>query len=304
MKNKSFDKNNISYSIFIIPKDKKIKKKIKRNKKNKKNKRKRNFAKINISILLFLLVLLLIIILLVFLFKKKFIKSYNPIKEISSFGNIKKNVSKVLNFNYTLFFENKLKELQKSVIEWPLPNEIKFRPFMNEEDIMGFLSFMKPNLTYFEFGSGGSTNIASYYKLKVYSVESDVSWHNNLKNNNISASYITVDLNAHDRGYPGINTTLEDWKRYFQAYDSKYNADIILIDGRFRVACVLDIFPKIRSDTLVLIHDYENRYPYHILEKYYLKVRKWSTLSAFFKNPNITSIPQDVYNKYMYIKYI
>jgi len=304
MKNKSFDKNNISYSIFIIPKEKKKKKKIKRNKKNKKNKRKRNFAKINISILLFLIILLLIIILLIFLFKKKFRKSYNPIKEISSFGNIKKNVSKVLNFNYTLYFENKLKELQKSVIEWPLPKEIKFRPIMNEEDLMGFLSFMKPNLTYFEFGSGGSTNTASYYKLKVYSVESDVSWHNNLKNNNISATYITVDLKANNLGYPGINTTLEDWKRYFQAYDSKYNADIILIDGRFRVVCGLDIFSKIRNDTLVLIHDYENRYSYHILEKYYIKVRKWDTLSAFFKNPNITSIPQNVYNKYMYYKYI
>jgi len=48
------------------------------------------------------------------------------------------------------------------------------------------------------------------------------------------------------------------------------------------------------------MHDYEDRKVYHALEKYYIKVKKWYTLSAFFKNPNITSIPQDVYDEYMY----
>ena len=225
----------------------------------------------------------------------------NFIKKTSDIEK-EKNASNALNINYTFYFENKLKELQKSFVEWPLPKQIKFRPLMNKNDLMGFLSFMKPNLTYFEFGSGGSTNVASYYKLKVYSVESDALWHKKLKNSNINATYITVDLKVIKAGYPGNNTTMKDWKSYFQAYDSKYNADIILIDGRFRIICGLDIFPKIRNDTLILIHDYENRDFYHILEKYYIKVRKWSSLSAFFKNPNITSIPQNVYNKYMYNK--
>ena len=170
--------------------------------------------------------------------------------------------------------------------------------------VIAFLSFMKPNLTYFEFGSGGSTNVASYYKLKVYSVESDILWHNKLKESNINATYLTIDLKTEVNGwgFPGKNTSVEDWKKYFQAYQSKYNADIIFIDGRFRVICGLDIFQKIRNDTLVLIHDYNNRKIYHILEKYYIKVGMWGSLSAFFKNPNITSIPQYIYNKYMYEK--
>ena len=234
--------------------------------------------------------------------KSKFRKSYNSIKEISNIEKIEKNVSNILKINYTFYFENKLKELQKSFVEWPLPSKIKFKPLMSKKELMGFLSFMKPNLTYFEFGSGGSTNVASYYKLKVYSVESDVLWHNKLKNSNINANYITIDLKVINSGYPENNTTIKDWKRYFQAYDSKYNADIILIDGRFRVVCGIDIFPKIRNDTLVLIHDYENRHYYHILEKFYVKIRKWGSLSAFFKNPKITSIPKNVYNKYMFDK--
>ena len=132
---------------------------------------------------------------------------------------------------------------------------------------------MKPNLTYFEFGSGGNTNVASYYKLKVYSVESDVLWHNKLKKNNIKATYLTIDLKAKELGYPGKDTTVEDWKKYFQTYQSKFKADIIFIDGRFRVLCGLDIFSKIRNDTLALLHDY-NRDIYHVLEKYYIKVKR------------------------------
>ena len=302
MENELFNKNNISYVKLIIPKEKKIKRRYKR---NKRKKRKSYYLKIIILILLFLMVILLIIILLIFLFlKSKFSKNYNSLKDLSSIEKKNQNNSNALNYNYTIYLENKLKELQKPIIEWPLPYKIRYRPLMNKEDLMGFLSFMKPNLTYFEFGSGGSTNIASYYKLKVYSVESDASWHNQLKKSNINATYITVDLKATQLGYPGNNTTIEDWKRYYQSYDSKYNADIILIDGRFRVVCGLDIFPKIRNDTFVLIHDYSYIEKYHILEKYYIKVKKWDSLSAFFKNPNITSIPQNVYNEYMYDKQI
>lgn len=184
-----------------------------------------------------------------------------------------------------------------------MPEKIKFKPCMKTRELIAFLCFMKPNLTYFEFGSGGSTNVASYYKLKVYSVESDILWHNKLKESNINATYLTIDLKTKPNGwgYPGNNTSVGDWKKYFQAYQSKYNADIIFIDGRFRVICALDIFQKIRNDTLVLIHDY-NRNIYHILENYYIKVGQWKRLSAFFKNPNITSIPQYIYNKYMYQK--
>ena len=160
---------------------------------------------------------------------------------------------------------------------------------------------MNPKNIYFEFGSGGSTNVASFYNLTVYSVESDKMWHNKLKDSGIKANYITIDLKAHGHlGYPGKGTTVEDWKKYIQAYKSEYIADIVLIDGRFRVACALDIFPKIRSYTIVLMHDYNRKY-YHIVENYYIKIQMWDTLASFVKRPNINSIPEDIYNKYIYI---
>lgn len=202
------------------------------------------------------------------------------------------------NYNYII---NKYK---REDIIWPLPKDIKFKPFMTEIEIKAFLYFMKPENIYFEFGSGGSTNLASYFKLKTYSVESDIKWHNKLKVNGINANYITVDLHASSIGYPGKDTNLNDWKKYIQAYKKEYNADIILIDGRFRIACALDIFPKIRNDTLIFIHDYENRKKYHVLERYYIKIKTWNSLALFLKNPNIESINKNIYNKYLKDKFI
>ena len=222
----------------------------------------------------------------------------------------KKNINKKLNYsaNYTSdnynIYESIINKYKRAEIIWPLPKEIKFRPYMGDFDLKNFLYFMKSGNIYFEFGSGGSTNIASFYKVKTYSVESDVKWHEKLKNNGIAANYITIDLHVTSLGYPGNDTNVNDWKKYIQAYKKEYNADIILIDGRFRVACALDIFSKIRNDTLIFIHDYKNRRQYYILERYYIKLKVWDRLALFIKNTNINSINVDIYNKFLKEKFI
>jgi len=240
--------------------------------------------------------------------KKLLIIVFNILGVINSPIIENKKLLKISNENLHLkkYFENRINELKRSSIEWPLPEEIKFKPLMTNNEIKAFSSFLKKDNIYFEFGSGGSTNLAFYYKLKkIYSVDSDVRWHSQLKDSNINVTYITVDLKSkpNNLGYPGPETTVEDWKKYVQSYKTEYNADIILIDGRFRVACGLDIFSKIRNNTLVFIHDYNNRKKYHILEKYYIKIISWGTLAGFFKNTNITSIPEEVRNEYINIKY-
>ena len=189
------------------------------------------------------------------------------------------------------------------IIIWPLSKEVKYKPLMTDKELQAFLHFMKPDNIYFEFGSGGSTNVASFFKVKTYSVESDAKWHKQLKDSGIKANYITIDLKSGPAGYPGTGTNVNDWKKYIQAYKKEYNADIILIDGRFRVACALDIFSKIRNDTVILIHDYEPRKEYHILEKFYIKIRNWDSLALFLKNSSVNSIPQSLYIEFKYLPY-
>ena len=264
-----------SYNIFV--------KEINENKNNR-NRNKKYIQK-------FIYLNLFIINLALYLLYKNIKKKFN-ILENSSTKYIPIN-----NFtNYISF----IKKYSKSPTTFfSLPKDIKFKPLMTKNELRAFLYFMKPEKIYFEFGSGGSTNIASYFKVKTYSVESDKKWHEKLKNNGIIANYITIDLKSTYSGYPGKDTTINDWKKYIQAYKKEYNADIILIDGRFRVACALDIFSKIRIDTAVLIHDYETRFQYHILEKYYIKIDNWDTLALFIKNPNIKAIPENIYNFYL-----
>ena len=191
-----------------------------------------------------------------------------------------------------------IKKYSRSSVIWPLPREIKFRPLMTQKEIIALSYFMRPDNIYFEFGSGGSTNLASFYKVKTYSVESDHKWHDKLKKAGIKANYLTIDLKVTHTGLPGKETNLNDWKKYIQAYKSEYNANIILIDGRFRVACALDVFSKIKNDTLILLHDYERK-EYHILEQFYIKIKMWDSLVLLLKNPNINKIPSEIYNFYL-----
>ena len=207
-------------------------------------------------------------------------------------------ISNAFNLKNIKIFEQIVEKYKRSSIIWPLPKEIKFKPLMTNNEIITLSYFMKPNNIYFEFGSGGSTNLASFYKIKAYSVESDVKWHKKLKDNGIVANYITIDLKVSHTGYPGKGTNLIDWKKYIQAYKREYNANLILIDGRFRVACALDIFSKIKEDTIIFIHDYDRK-QYHILEQFYIRLKMWDTLALLIKNPNIKKIPENIYNFYL-----
>jgi len=187
----------------------------------------------NVFIYLNIIIIYFLIFIIIKNSRKKldYIKS-NDYKKLNSnnFNSISQNT-----------FDSIINKYKRSSIILPLPKEIKFRPWMSNNELIALSYFMKPGNIYFEFGSGGSTNLASYYKVKTYSVESDAKWHENLKKNGILVNYITIDLKVKSFGYPGKETNIDDWKKYIQAYKKEYNANIILIDGRFRVACALDL---------------------------------------------------------------
>ena len=94
------------------------------------------------------------------------------------------------------------------------------------------------------------------------------------------------------------NSNINDWKNYFQAYNKSYNADVILIDGRFKIATAMDIFDKINDDTIIFIHEYHKREPYFVLENYYDYVYHWGSLIAFTKKKNVKSIPLEIQQEY------
>ena len=190
-------------------------------------------------------------------------------------------------------------------LRYPLPKEIKCFEHLVEGsllDMMVFTSFLTKNTTFFEYGSGCSTIIAKYYCKKTYAVEANIKWYNKGIKNGLKDILIFKDLKCDGSGgvlsAPGKKSTLEDWKNFFQAYKKEYNADVILIDGRFRVSCAFDIFSKIRNDTIVFLHEC-NRPQYSVIKTYYDYIHQYSDrLCLLKKKPNITKIPLEIQKKY------
>jgi hypothetical protein len=73
-------------------------------------------------------------------------------------------------------------------------------------------------------------------------------------------------------GYPGPYSNRDSWISY--SSPPKTPVDLILIDGRFRVACALKCFSIIGSDTILLFDDFLNRPEYHIVLDYYSIISK------------------------------
>ena len=197
-----------------------------------------------------------------------------------------------------------LKELNKKRTfnnTLPLPNIINCKPhFFSLEELIAFMSFLTKDTIFFETGSGCSSMIANYYAKKVISIEGSKIWYEKGIKNGLNNSLILKDLKSGDNNWsvPGAKSSIEDRKAYFQSYQKDYNADVILIDGRFKIATALDIFNKIRDDTIVLIHEYKSRPPYFILENYYNYIYHWNTLYAFNKKKEIKEIPLEIQQKY------
>ena len=183
---------------------------------------------------------------------------------------------------------------------YPLDKEIKCIPHFKKNELIAFLSFLTNNTIFFETGSGCSSIIAKHYAKKSIAIEGGKDWYEMGIKNGLKENLIFHDLKPDNPIWskPGKQSTIEDWKKYFQSYKKEYNADVILIDGRFKIATAMDIFNKINDDTIVLIHEYPQRPIYFILDEYYQYIYHWDSLTAFVKKKDIKSIPLEIQKQY------
>jgi hypothetical protein len=163
-------------------------------------------------------------------------------------------------------------------------------PHFSRIDTDMYYDYLRRANIYFEFGSGGST----YQAVKmsnitaVYSVESDIDWYTNVNktvtNMNVTNKKINfklVDLKCapNNWGNPGVNSKEEDWIKYSNSLcdlskEESSQVDLILIDGRFRVACCLKCFDTMNDNCLIIFDDFLNRPQYHIVLKFFDIVNK------------------------------
>jgi protein O-GlcNAc transferase len=160
-------------------------------------------------------------------------------------------------------------------------------PMMTNSEIKVFTKYLENATNYLEYGSGGSTFYACNFNnlKKIKTIESDYKF-----SLEISKKCPRADINYINIGRTGICGTPIDitkqylWKNYSNNYSS--NFDLVLIDGRFRVACLLDIILK-QGNPIILFHDFNNRPEYHIIKNFCTIIESIDTLVVLKINDNI-----------------
>jgi hypothetical protein len=185
---------------------------------------------------------------------------------------------------------------------------IVLEPLFSESDKKLFYTYLDNTAVYFEYGSGGSTYKASLKKniLKIYSVESDLEWHNKLKkiitNPNVVFIYNNMNTQPNTYGHPGPNCTKEDMIKYSSQITFLNKAELslinfILIDGRFRVASCLKCHRDINAECIIAFDDFLNRPQYHVVLDYYNIIDKGSRM-VFLKKKLDVEVPNTVIEHY------
>ena len=184
-------------------------------------------------------------------------------------------------------------------------------PSLAINDKKMFYKYLDNSKIYFEYGSGGSTYQASIRNniIKIYSVESDKEWLNILQkkitSNNVTYFYNEMNTKPSTWGYPGPNSTHIqhiNYSNYIRnlTLEEQNSVDLILIDGRFRVACCLKCFDIINEDCFIIFDDFLNRPQYHVVLDYYDIIEKTddNRMVILKKKKNIDAIPKEVISKY------
>jgi hypothetical protein len=174
-------------------------------------------------------------------------------------------------------------------------------PELDQETLDRLIAELKRCRGYLEFGSGGSTTIADDLGVPGVSIESDRFYARTVASalKGTSVSVVPVDIGfTVEWGWPlfkqPTSSRLSRWRRYLEAGFDRITPDLILIDGRFRVACALESARR-TDGAILIIDDYAGRQKYSVVERY-LGPPERVGRAAIFKTVKQT-IPDDVITK-------
>lgn len=174
-----------------------------------------------------------------------------------------------------------------------LPSE----PHMSENEKKLFEKSLELATSYFEFGAGGSTVWAVGKGLIAYGVESDPAWVGKLRMElGDKCKTKVVDIGPTGKwGRPESMECSSNFPKYSLAIlEHNISYDLILVDGRFRVSCVITAIQHLlnnKSDlreARIFIHDFWNRPQYHIVLQFLEVVEKADTAGLFRVASNIS----------------
>ena len=185
-------------------------------------------------------------------------------------------------------------------------------PYMTKDEIILLEKYYRNSKNYFEFGSGGSTVCAIKNNIEnIESVETDNDWVNRIKkdplvSNKLKEKKLKIHMFPLNFEWTKAVSWKPNYKKYLKTCD-KHNwhnysklirkcdlkLDLVLVDGRFRVASCLETIKKVDNNCFILIHDYRQQKSatsirgYEFVEKYLDIIEFKDNLYVFKKKQNI-----------------
>ena len=160
---------------------------------------------------------------------------------------------------------------------------------------------------YFEYGVGASTSwVLENTKSKIISVDTDKKWINTVDVCNKDYRIKLIWVNLGDLENWGRPKNYKYRNKFIDYISNVWNfnekADVILIDGRFRVACFLYSLINAKTDSIIIFDDYNNRPYYHVIEEI-VPIYKTCGRQALFKVPKLfnNSLAQELLNNFIYV---
>ena len=175
---------------------------------------------------------------------------------------------------------------------------VDLKPDMTAGEAALYRDVLQGRQGLFEFGCGGSTLLAVRQGVpRIVSVDSDPAWLDRLREHPLLAAQeqagglglIHADIGPVGRwGRPADPTPRPQWRRYWSALDEQTAAgvDLVLVDGRFRVACALNALLLLPQGTCVVVHDYLVRPKYQVVERFAQAVARLDSMAVLVRNPD------------------
>lgn len=183
-------------------------------------------------------------------------------------------------------------------------------PRMSTKEFELFLAFVRNSCNYVEFGTGGSTYVASQYvKESIISLDSSREWLDKVQsacgNNHVKPQMIHIDIGpVGDWGFPTDPNTKHLWPTYHEFiwnHDNSRNGDLYIIDGRFRVACFAQIVLNCNKSSLIMFHDFQSREHYHCVRSIAREIATSEDLSVFVPLQGVTDVAGNMLQQYKFV---
>lgn len=136
-----------------------------------------------------------------------------------------------------------------------------------------FRHFAEHSAKYIEFGIGSSTIYASAQDhLSLFAVETDLIFVERVRKrcadrSNVQISHVDCGP-VKAWGRPASYASFDNFSLYInRPTEAMPDADLVLIDGRWRVACFLHAMLALRPGCIILFDDYVSREHYAIVEE-------------------------------------